>query len=384
MNLLIITGIFPPDIGGPARYVPDIAGALCDRGHRVLVITLSERAAGCDERFPYTIIRIQRRLPRLWRFLKTVLTILRCGRCADLLFVHGLALETVVANLWLRKPLVQKVVGDLAWERARTLGLTDERLELFQTGRATLHIEVLKMLRSVGVRKSDLVIAPSRYLKHLIRGWGVDNEKIKVIYNALPNVGSAGPEPPDTAPRSLQGSPAIMSAGRLVPWKGFAELIGVVEQIPGARLSIIGEGPQRPQLEHLVNARQLQARVQLAGMLPRDRLRERLQQADIFVLNSSYEGLPHIVLEAMAAGKPIVATAVSGTTQAMIPGKTGLVVPPRDSRALADAIVQLLTSPAQAQAMGQAAKQHVTVNFGAQKQADEYLALYRQLSNGSI
>jgi glycosyltransferase involved in cell wall biosynthesis len=81
----------------------------------------------------------------------------------------------------------------------------------------------------------------------------------------------------------------------------------------------------------------------------------------------------------MAAAKPIVATAVSGTLQAMLPGETGIVVPPRDSQALADAIVQLLFDPDRARAMGHAARQYVESNFGAQRQAAEHLALYHRL-----
>jgi glycosyltransferase involved in cell wall biosynthesis len=85
------------------------------------------------------------------------------------------------------------------------------------------------------------------------------------------------------------------------------------------------------------------------------------------------------LLEAMAAGKPIVATAVSGTTQVMVHGETGLVVPPGDSQALADGIVQLLSDPARAQEMGVSARQHVIEHFSAQRQAQDHLTLYRQL-----
>ena len=85
------------------------------------------------------------------------------------------------------------------------------------------------------------------------------------------------------------------------------------------------------------------------------------------------------LLEAMASGKPIVATAVSGTTQVMDPDKTGLVVPPQDAAALADAIVQLLSDPVRARAMGQAARRRVEARYSAQGQANAHLALYRRL-----
>jgi glycosyltransferase involved in cell wall biosynthesis len=105
---------------------------------------------------------------------------------------------------------------------------------------------------------------------------------------------------------------------------------------------------------------------------------------DMFVLSSLWEGLSVALLEAMAAGKPIVATAVSGTTQAMNHGRTGLIVPPRDSQALAEAILQLLSNPKEAQAMGLTAKRRVEVEFSAKKQAEEHIALYYRLMNDAL
>ena len=89
------------------------------------------------------------------------------------------------------------------------------------------------------------------------------------------------------------------------------------------------------------------------------------------------------LLEAMATGLPIVATEVSGTVQVMLPNETGILVPPGDVPRLAQAIGQLLSDPTQAQAMGMAARRRVEAEFSAQKQADEYLALYYRLLNGA-
>ena len=85
------------------------------------------------------------------------------------------------------------------------------------------------------------------------------------------------------------------------------------------------------------------------------------------------------LLEAMASGLPIVASKVSGTVQAIIPNETGLLVPPGDVQRLTEAIEQLLSDPARAQAMGAAARRRVEAEFSAQKQADEHLALYHRL-----
>ena len=149
MNILMITGIYPPDIGGPASYVPSIARALAERGHNLSVITLSDSIRHDDSTQPFSVTRVLRSLPRPWRFIKTCITIIQHGKLSDVLFVHGLALESVTANYFLRKPMVQKVVGDLVWERSRTFGLTVDRIDEFQK-------------TSTGKIKRDLYIKISR------------------------------------------------------------------------------------------------------------------------------------------------------------------------------------------------------------------------------
>jgi len=181
----------------------------------------------------------------------------------------------------------------------------------------------------------------------------------------------------------------VATVGRLTAQKGHRYLIDAATTIlsahPDTYFLFIGDGELKDELQSQVQKAGLSRHVHFLGN--RDDVPDLLAAVDLFVLPSLWEGLSIALLEAMAAGKPIVATAVSGTIQVMISGQTGLVVPLGDSGALADAIIQLLSAPAQAQAMGQAAKQHVKVNFSAQKQANEHLALYRhllaQLSGGS-
>ncbi|MDW8103290.1 MAG: glycosyltransferase, partial [Anaerolineae bacterium] len=148
LKILIITGIFPPDIGGPATYVPQIASELAKRGHEVTVLTLSDRLNHDDSMYPFNVVRLYRESPKPWRQIETVSSIIRLGRKADILFVNGLALETAVANKALRKPIIMKVVGDLVWERTTTWGWLKESFEEFQKKRYGLRIEILKALRT--------------------------------------------------------------------------------------------------------------------------------------------------------------------------------------------------------------------------------------------
>jgi len=328
MNILIVTGIFPPDIGGPASFVPAIANDLYQRGHNTTVITLSDKVKHDDSKWSFPVVRIQRSGMKSWRVLKTILKIMRLGRKIDLVFVHGLALESVIANFFLRKPLVQKIVGDLAWEKTRTQAVTDDSIDEFQEKQYGFCVELLKTLRSFWTRKADLIITPSFYLKGITKSWGVDEKKIRVIYNALNIDKNIHGMEPELFRNMDQQSRKIVSVGRLVPWKGFDALIRAVSSMDkNIQLVIIGDGPEKENLEALINEEDLQDRVHLAGSMPREKVFSFLKHADLFVLNSSYEGLPHIVFEAMAAGVPAMATNVGGTGELIQDSYNGILIP---------------------------------------------------------
>jgi glycosyltransferase involved in cell wall biosynthesis len=228
-------------------------------------------------------------------------------------------------------------------------------------------------------------IAVSDQVKEsMVKVIGPIQDKITVIHNGV-DVKRYG-HPVDKARLCSQlglkaNARLIAVVGTLREPKGHRYLVEamatVAPQYPDVHVLFIGEGHLREELQAQVEEQSLGQQIHFLGN--RNDVPALLAASELFVLPSLWEGLSMALLEAMAAGKPVVATAVSGTTQVMIPGETGLVIPPHDSRALAGAITQLLSNPAQAQAMGRAAKQHVNMNFSAQKQADEHLALYRRL-----
>jgi glycosyltransferase involved in cell wall biosynthesis len=342
MKILVITPIFPPDIGGPASYVPAVSASLVEKGHAVTVLTLSDLLTHNDSGYRFPVIRILRSAARVMRMLQTISLIVRQGRAADVLFVNGLALEAAMANLFLRKPLVQKIVGDLAWERAATFSGVTDRLDDFQNKTYGMKIEALKSLRTFWVKKSSVIITPSNYLKKIVSGWGIPEKKITVIYNAVDGEAKKSGVQQADLPQELQDSAMIISAGRLVPWKGFAELISVMEFFPGAHLIIAGEGPEREHLQHVIDEKKITGRVILRGNISRLELLELLNKAALFVLNSTYEGLPHIVLEALQARIPVIATNVGGTSELIQHEYNGLLIPAGDHHALRAALQRLL------------------------------------------
>jgi glycosyltransferase involved in cell wall biosynthesis len=355
MNVLMITGIFPPDIGGPATYVPEISRELVKRGHKVTMVTLSDGLDHDDRSYVFRVRRIRRSLFKPLRFLLTVVRILQEGRRAQVLYVNGLYVEAVLANFFLRKALVQKIVGDWAWERATNKGWVEESFEEFQKRKYGLKLEFVKTLRSVSARRADTVIVPSQFLARAVENWGVPEKKIAVIYNSVEPV-SPSPfegEGKGAGLSSLAGlrpvSPLstrfkVVTVGRLVPWKHVDRLIEAVTKCEDTGLVIVGDGPERRRLEDIVLKNQLTERVYFAGQRSKEETFALMAGCDLFVLNSSYEGFPHVVLEAMGAGLPVVATAVGGTPELVRDGENGLLVSPNANGALSKTLKRLVAS----------------------------------------
>ena len=172
----------------------------------------------------------------------------------------------------------------------------------------------------------------------------------------------------------------VLAVGRLAEEKGHRYLIEAVATVvavhPHTHFLFAGEGALRDELEALAQKTGCLKNIHFLG--GRNDVPALLAAADLFVLPSLREGLSIALLEAMAAGKPIVATDVAGSNEALN-SETGVIVPPHDSPSLAEKIGQILGNPAKANALGQAAKEHVITNYSAENQVTQYLGLYHRL-----
>jgi glycosyltransferase involved in cell wall biosynthesis len=173
----------------------------------------------------------------------------------------------------------------------------------------------------------------------------------------------------------------IGNIGRLHTQKGLAFLLNAMPAIqkiiPEVCLLLVGDGELRHELE--VQARKLDLKEAVLFLGARDDVPQLLTTLDLFVLPSLWEGLPLAVLEAMAVGLPVVATDVGGTAAAVLEGVTGRLVPPRDTPALAQAIIQLGQNPALCRQMGQAGFAHVQENFTVDRAVTSLMTLYQTL-----
>jgi glycosyltransferase involved in cell wall biosynthesis len=346
LKICITSGTFHPDIGGPPTYLAALAEDLLTRGHPVRVVTFGSSR----RRYRYPVHRISRNLPELPRLGLMLGATLRSARGADLLFVNDYGLPPAAANLVLRKPLVMKIVGDFAWEyavRHRLLG-GSVGIDEFQGARYGPRVERIRAIQTWYARQADLLITPSQYLAELVRGWGVRAERVRVIPNASP---PAARRADREALRSELGLTAQQTAvavlARLNPWKGVDLLIRalttLLPTVPNLRLLVVGDGEERPALENLASP--LDGSVRFLGELPRERALEVLDAADWLVLCSAYEGLSHVLLEAMAAGKAIVASSAGGNLELIRHEVNGLVVPYGDQSALEGSLLRLASEP---------------------------------------
>ena len=322
MKILITVGIFPPDIGGPASFVPKIAELYSNSGHDVTVVCLTDRKQTDNSNFK--VVRILRNQNLLIRWIKTVSQIIRQGYNADLLFVNGLPMESYIANIFTRKKLIRKIVGDWAWERGMNKKIINESFDEFQNNKHNLHLEIAKFSRGWTATKADLIITPSNHLKNVVKGWGVKENRIKVIYNGTKLKNK--PDPIDDQPNDYF---KFITVGRLAPWKNIDIIIEALSDYKKANQNfifyIVGSGPEETKLKKLVNDLDLENFVTFTGQLQKDDLNYYLQKSDIYIQASSYEGLPHVILEAMSHNLSIISTPIGGTNEVIQDGKNGWI-----------------------------------------------------------
>lgn len=319
MRVVIVSGIYPPDIGGPATHATDLRAELMQRGHTVHIVSLTD---GPTERSE-GVIRFTRAHPWPLRALRVTTWLVRNRKRYDAIYATGMGEAAVPAARLARRPVMLKIVGDPAWERAKRLGLTTAEATEFE-GRAnrSLRVRAMKAVRNMTVRRADTVFTPSVALGDWVRGWS-RRDDVKVIRNG---VRTRGDVPGYVTPPG--GTLHALTVSRLIEHKRIDLQLQALAQTPGVTLDVVGDGPTRAQLEELARELAITDRVRFTGALDHADVIERMATADVFLLTSSYEGLPHVVIEALAYGTPVVTTAAEGTREAINDGKDSIIVEP--------------------------------------------------------
>lgn len=333
MHILLLPGIWPPDVGGPATHGPDFARFLVARGHAVRVVTMAD--AEPTER-PCPVETVSRRYPFPVRYSLLAARSTVRARSADVIYASATYAAAAAASTASRTPLVAKLVSDPAYERAYRYGLFDGTLEDFQRASAP-HLVALRRARSLALGRARTIVVPSEYLAGVARRFVPAPSRVLVVPNPAPDVTATTVTPePNT----------FVYAGRLTRQKAIGVAIDAVARVPDARLVVIGDGPERAALERRAHDAGLNGRIAFRGAQPRDVVLDALGGAWAAVLSSDWENLPHAAVEALAVGTPVVATSVGGVPEVVHDGVNGLLVPAGSPDAFASALARLVDDAA--------------------------------------
>lgn len=378
MNLLLINYEYPPLGGGAATATQALASALADLGSQVTVLTARAPApapageANSETSGPIAVERLwtgRKRVDRCSLPGMAMFLVMALARLPGLLLsrrFHGAILFfgfpcgfLGLALRWIfRVPYVVALRGG-------DVPGTEPRLD-------PLH-RLLRPIRRAIYRHALAVTANSEGLRN--RSLAADPAPVRVIPN-----GVAAAAVPDRDTRH-GNERIVLFAGRLAPQKNVALLLQAFQALPasaarGSRLVLAGDGPLRAELQALALSLGIADRVTFPGWVDRQRMPELYRQASVFVLPSRYEGMSNVLLEAMAAALPVIATDVEGVRELLRHEDTGIVVPPGNADELTRQLERLLSEPALRRRLGQAARQTVERSFSWETAARSYLDLF--------
>ena len=369
MKLALITRRYPPYIGGAEKVLSYLAPALAAEGAEVTVLTSHAPGLAKHEEVDVpggrlTVIRLatsRARFVGTWLYMRNLRQWLS-EHAIDVAYVSMLKHDAYVAVEQGRRlgfPVVLRpegagATGDLAWQSWGRFGRAIARR----------------------CREADAIVSISQAITSELLGAGFDGKRIQSLPNGVP----VPPTPWQPRP-DWQIAPRAVFVGRLAPEKGLDTLVDawplVLATHPRAKLTLIGEGPERAALEGRVERLGLGGAVELPGST--DDPGARLLESDLFILPSREEGMSIALLEAMALGVPLVASAIPGNQHLVQDRGHGRLAPPNDPDALGRAILEPWADFDQAALMGQAARRRVAEEFSIAAVARKHMDLFQKL-----
>src|SRR5262245_2788948 len=238
MRALVVSGIWPPDVGGPASHAPDVARFLHERGWQVEVVTTAREAPAAE---PFSVRWVSRGLPPGVRHALGVRLVASRARHADVVYTTGTFGRSAAGSALARRPYVVKLTADPAFERSRRRGLVRGNVEEFQHGGGGAQAWAFRRARDAELGRAAHVFTPSSYLRELALSWGLPAERVSVLPNPVPPIVQLPSR--DEARRELSfDGPTFAFAGRLTVQKSLEVALEAIARVPDASLVIAGEG----------------------------------------------------------------------------------------------------------------------------------------------
>jgi len=362
-KILIATGIFPPDIGGPATMLAHLAQDLTARGFEIKIITYSEAPSTViPAQAGIQVVRIKKnnKLKYFWQMWKL-------ARKVDLIYTtdtYSVGYFAYLIKKLTGKKYILRFTGDSAWETARTNDWTKDYIVDFNSGECHSErveramesccvqdkIDQLKSRRNKILFNADKIIVDCEFNKKLAEIIGVSAEKIVVIPNAVDFNDEIKIEKKETVRIKKEigeNLPIVMTSCRLTPWKGVDKILEVLpelkEKIGAFKFLVMGEGGESEKLKMKNEKLNLGNQVCFLGKVPHAETYNYLKAANVFILNSQYEGASHALLDAMSAGVPILASNVGGNPELIENGVNGFLFEYNNKKEMLENLEKVLT-----------------------------------------
>jgi glycosyltransferase involved in cell wall biosynthesis len=315
MKVLLVTGIFPPDIGGPATFVPKFADYLLKKGHEVRILTLAEDIK--PQSSDITVVtRINRNLRKPLRTFSIIWEILRVPSDFKI-FANGLHEEVGLSQVVKSRRSIAKIVGDPVWERARNNNVTTKNIVEFNRSDLKLKNRLQRILLVFALNRFNAITCPSTELCEFVKQWGVD-QPTKFIAN-----GTEIQPLNNNSDREYD----LISVSRLVSWKNIDRHIEIAIAL-NLKMAIVGSGPEEFRLREL--AKEHNSEITFLGELTSLEINRYMQKSRVFILLSEYEGLSYSLLEALAFGLPAIVSDIEANTEVVRNKIEGIVLPKDD------------------------------------------------------
>jgi glycosyltransferase involved in cell wall biosynthesis len=355
--------------GGAEVLVTNLGIYLAKNGHKIIIAALFD-PWGYDKEIALTqkrclidagveVVFLNKHIGFDLKMFQGVLNLFRNFH-PDVVHTHRYVLRyTLLPALFCRVPVKVHTVHNVAQKEVDWLG---------------------KLVHWIAFRLGNVVpVSISEEVANTVRAVYGQDIHTPVIYNGIPTTRFVSNASQDST-KEEKGI-VLLHVGRFAPQKNHLLLVEAfalaVKEYPAMKLWLVGDGPLKPAVEKIIVEIGLERKVLFLGI--RDDVPRLLAASDLFVLSSDYEGVPLSVLEAMAAGKPVVATTVGGVPELVEDGVTGFLVPPRDPKVLAQGILRLAKDADLRQRMGKAAQERALERFDISRTAREYEALYLKL-----
>ncbi len=374
-----------------------LAKSLQEKGFEIKIVTYSDSdMVGDKELVPSSpkdeggikIYRVSRKQSRIFRYPLYFWQMWKlAARWADVIYVtdtYSVGYFAYLIKKILHKKYIVRFAGDSAWEASVANGWITDSIVDFQDKKYCGKIEDLKRRRKTVLVNADRVIVVSRFLAGIAQKIGVLPERIWTIYNSIDflEAGENAEKTEEVKQYYGDGKKLVMTACRLAPWKGVDGIIKILprlkEKVGGISFLVLGDGPEMENLKRLAVARGAENDVHFLDRVEHDEILNYFRAADLFILNSNYEGLSHTLLEAMKAGVPVVTTNVGGNPEVIENEKEGLLVGYDNGDELLEAAVQILTDSELAGRLVKNAREKLK-NFNWEKAVAETVAAINEI-----